>query len=601
MNTLRKLDCFREVVLLDAEYIARDGERVVPVCLVAHELRSGRHHRLFFKPGQRCENPLPLSQTLFVAYAAQAEWSAFLALGWELSVDVLDLYVEFRARRNGLVDYEGGPLRSGLLDALEHFGLDGMAAAQKKTMRDLILRGHPFTDQEERAIIDYCESDVIALEGLLPVMLPEIDVPCAVFRGRYSKAVADIEYSGIPIDTEAHAQLLENWDSLKARLAADVERENGYGVFEGTTFKMAGLETYLDRKGWREDWPTTPTGHLMLDDDRAFKDMAALHPELESLRQVRNLLQKLRTFKISVGSDGRSRFPIMPFGTITGRNAPPASRFLFGPSSWVRSLIKPEEGRAVAYIDWSSQEYAIAAALSGDEAMMEAYESGDVYLATAKQVGYVPQDATKKTHPRERDLFKIVTLATQYGQKAAGLAKRTGMPVWKAEDLLASHRRAYSVYWDWVELTQQTAMFDGRIETVFGWPLNITNATSRNTIMNFPVQANGAEMLRWACCFATESGIEVHAPVHDALLVGGPADCIVDIVEETRRCMQKASELVLDGYAVRTDPAAKMLEESPPQIVCWPGRYFSEKGASMWERVQGILKSPVVAVASGVS
>jgi hypothetical protein len=559
--------------------------------LVAHELRSGRRHRLFFNPGQRYASPLPYNQTLYVAYAAHAEWSTFLALGWQLPVDVLDLYAEFKARRNGLVDYEGRPLRSSLLDALEHFGLDGMAAAEKKGMRDLILRGHPFTDQEERAIIDYCEKDVIALEKLLPALLPEIDLPYAVFHGRYSKAVGRIEYSGIPSDAEAHAQILENWDSLKERLAADVERENGYGVFEGTTFKMAGLEAYLDRKGWRDDWPTTPTGHPMLDDDGAFKDMAALHPQLEPLREVRNLLQKLRTFKIAVGSDGRSRFPIMPFGTITGRNAPPASKFVFGPSAWVRSLIKPEEGRGVAYIDWSSAEFGIAAALSGDEAMQAAYESGDVYLATAKQVGYVPPGATKKTHPRERDLFKIVTLATQYGQKAAGLARRTGIPLWKAEDLLASHRRAYPAYWDWVEYTQQIAMFDGRIETVFGWPLNVSQSTGRNTIMNFPVQANGAEMLRWACCFAVEAGIEVHAPVHDALLVGGPADCIIDIVEETRKCMQRASELVLDGYVIRTDSAEAMLKESPSQIVCWPDRYFSEKGVTMWNKVQKILNS----------
>src|SRR3989454_3253475 len=137
---------------------------------------------------------------------------------------------------------------------------------------------------------------------------------------------------GIPVDVEMHSQLLENWDSLKERLAADVERTHNYGVFKGTTFKMGGFEALLDRLGIRAEWPTTPTGHPMLDDDGAFKDMATLHPELEQLRQVRNLLQKLRTFKIGVGKDGRSRYPIMPFSTITGRNAPPASKFVFGPS-----------------------------------------------------------------------------------------------------------------------------------------------------------------------------------------------------------------------------------------------------------------------------
>ena len=45
------------------------------------------------------------------------------------------------------------------------------------------------------------------------------------------------------------------------------------------------------------------------------------------------------------------------------------------------------ESRAVAYVDWSQQEFGIAASLSGDAAMMEAYRSGDPYLTFGKQAG----------------------------------------------------------------------------------------------------------------------------------------------------------------------------------------------------------------------
>jgi DNA polymerase I len=51
----------------------------------------------------------------------------------------------------------------------------------------------------------------------------------------------------------------------------------------------------------------------------------------------------------------------------------------------------------VAYIDWSQQEFGIAAALSGDIAMQAAYGSGDPYLDFAKQAGAVPRHATKTT------------------------------------------------------------------------------------------------------------------------------------------------------------------------------------------------------------
>ena len=62
------------------------------------------------------------------------------------------------------------------------------------------------------------------------------------------------------------------------------------------------------------------------------------------------------------------------FGSSTGRNTPPSSRYIFGPSTWVRSLIKPAKGKAVAYIDWSNQEIWIAAHLSNYPAMLAAVE-----------------------------------------------------------------------------------------------------------------------------------------------------------------------------------------------------------------------------------
>ena len=124
----------------------------------------------------------------------------------------------------------------------------------------------------------------------------------------------------------------------------------------------------------------------------------------------------MRLNDLAVGRDGRNRVLLSPFNTKTGRNSPSNKRFVFGPSAWFRGLIKPPPGHGLAYIDWSAQEYGIAAALSGDPLMIEAYRSGDPYLAFGKQIGTVPAGGTKATHRIERDLFKLVILATQYGQ-----------------------------------------------------------------------------------------------------------------------------------------------------------------------------------------
>src|SRR5262249_6511682 len=148
------------------------------------------------------------------------------------------------------------------------------------------------------------------------------------------------------------------------------------------------------------------------------------YPAVSPLRELRSSLADLRLNDLAVGSDGRNRRVLSAFSSRTGRNQPSNTRYIFGPSAWVRGLIKRPPGHGIAYIDWAQQECGIAAALSGDAAMQEAYQSGDCYLAFAKQAGAAPQDATKATHGPQRELFKQATLAVQYGMEAQSLALR---------------------------------------------------------------------------------------------------------------------------------------------------------------------------------
>lgn len=581
-SPLAKLDGFDEVVLLDTEFVEHGGDRVIPVALVAHALRSGARYRVFFdSPTARYGNPLPVGpNVLYVSFSAHAEWNAFLALGWGMPEHVLDLFAEFRALTNGLTTWDGTPAPASLIAALKHHGLDSMAVIEKQSMIDLIKRGHPFTAAEQAAILDYCSQDVYALEKLLPAMLPGIDIPYAIFRGRYSKAVAKMEFTGTPIDVPLLGRLCQHWDALKLKLTRDVEAENRYGVYDGISWSNERFGLLLGRMGILDQWPRTPAGYLSLDDDDTFKDMAVLYPALAALRDLRSTLVRLNKLELPFGKDGRNRSPIMPYRAITGRNYPPTSKFIFGKPTWLRSLVKPEPGRAIGYVDLCSAEFGIAAALSGDPAMRAAYESGDVYMAFAVEAGAAPRGATQETHPEVRDRYKTVVLAVQYDQSAFGLAKKLGRQTWQAQELLDIHRRVYDRYWQWSEWMSQKAIFSGSIETVFGWPLHVTSRTKPRTISNFPMQANGAEILRWACCYAVETGIEVHAPVQDALLVGGSAEEIDEVVRATQAVLEQASALVLDGFTLRSDF----------KIVRSPERYADKRGVTMWNQVMKLLR-----------
>ena len=124
--------------------------------------------------------------------------------------------------------------------------------------------------------------------------------------------------------------------------------------------------------------------------------MAKGHPQLEGLRQLRHARDKMRKIKLAVGADGRNRTVLWPFKAKTSRTQPKASQWIFSPAVWLRSLIKPAPGMAVAYVDWSSMEFLIAASLSNDPVMLEFYRS-DPYLSFAKRVGAAPSSATKQT------------------------------------------------------------------------------------------------------------------------------------------------------------------------------------------------------------
>jgi hypothetical protein len=121
----------------------------------------------------------------------------------------------------------------------------------------------------------------------------------------------------------------------------------------------------------------------------------------------------MRAVKLAVGHDGRNRTTLWAFASKTSRTQPKAPLWIFSPAVWMRSLIKPT-GQAVAYIDYSSMEFLIAAALSGCRPMLDLYETGSPYLEFAKRFDQAPKDATKKTHEDIHQRYKVGCLGAQY-------------------------------------------------------------------------------------------------------------------------------------------------------------------------------------------
>jgi hypothetical protein len=571
---------YHEIWLVDFEFETGEtgAERPTPVCLCARELRSGRELRLFRDELGRTP-PYPLDDdSLFVAYTASAELGCHLALGWPMPARILDLFVEFRCMTNGLTV----PAGNGLIGALIAHGLDAMDATEKDEMRTAIgnsmWRGR-YTPQE---ILDYCMSDVDALARLLPVMAPRIDLLRALLRGRYMAAVAHMEYAGVPIDGPMLDKLRRYWAAIQDKLIARIDVD--YGVYENGSFRQYRFEAWLTRAGI--PWPRLDSGALDLQDD-TFRQMARIYPAVSPLRELRSSLADLRLNDLAVGHDSRNRTMLSVFRARTGRNQPSSSRYIFGPSVWIRSLIKPPPGMAVAYVDFEQQEFGVAAKLSGDSNMLAAYASGDPYLAFAKQAGAIPAGATKDTHGCERELYKTTALAVLYGMEAYGLALRLDQPTIIARDLLRAHHETFRQFWRWSDAVVDHAKLTGILHTVFGWTLHGCCDTNPRSLRNFEMQAHGAEILRLACCLATERGVEVCAPVHDAVLIASPIGKIDTAVTVTREAMAEASRVVLDGFEIRTEA----------KITRYPERFTDKRGTRMWNVVTQLVEEAEAAEA----
>jgi hypothetical protein len=575
-------DQFNEIWAVDFEFRQPRGERPDVICMVAHEIKSGRWLRMW-QDELKCLSRPPFGigqDDLFIAYYASAEMNCHLSLGWELPRNLIDLYAEFRCRVNGLpYPFDDKPNNS-LVTALRWSGLETLDAANKAEMQGLAMRGGPYTCDEKKALLEYCGEDVQVLPGLLNKLEcgrnnQGIDLHAAWIGGEYVKTVARMEFRGIPIDVEACNELLLNWPQVEESLVTDIDGR--YGVYADGVFKEHLFAQYLVREGI--PWEVLPSGKARLDKE-FFKEMSESYPILKPLYDLRQTLSKMRNNKLAVGSDGRNRTLLGPFGASSGRNAYKAGEYIFGQSAWLRGLIKPEPGSGLAYIDWCQQEFGIAAALSKDQAMMEAYSTGDPYIAFGKACGDIPPDGTKESHGELRTLFKQCVLGILYSIGAKSLALRIKKPEVFAKWLLDQHRRKYRRFWQWSDGIVHYGSLYGKLWTTYGWERNIASGFRPTSLRNFPVQGNAADMLRLACIECEKREVRTIGTLHDAILIEFDLRDEHEAIATAKDAMMEASSLVLDGFELRSEA----------KRVLYPDRYFSDRGLEMWNRVWRIIE-----------
>ena len=201
--------------------LADEIDRLVATisCFVAHEERSRKTIRAV-RPGIGCRIPNGVVEygseppwahgptDLFSAFSVGAEMGSYFNEGWPYPANIICTFAEMMTYHNIRLckASEGSKEVPNLIDALKYYKLPTIAAKTKNEMRELAIRGPPYTYEELVGLIDYCEADVMACRWLFWTMLKRghIDLVRAPIRGAFMARLARVEWNGIPIDPIMH-------------------------------------------------------------------------------------------------------------------------------------------------------------------------------------------------------------------------------------------------------------------------------------------------------------------------------------------------------------------------------------------------------------
>ena len=568
-------------MFLDFEY-KKSAEEVLTLVAAVLQPRSGKIKlaTLYHDPvvqGKLRDVLWSLRDEPIVCFNAAAESRGLQALGLNpLDFKWFDLMLVARM----LYNKPGSTRVKGLVDVCERSGVLYQHADIKQDMVHMILSQHTYTKKDMDNILYYCADDTRVLEPLQAVLMNQLCTRYNVqkegvrskimYLSKFPACMGICEQTGIPLDMELVNNILKNYK--KCKFAVIETCIYPFWRFDHGTNEYvqsnAIFTDYIINAGFAKNWPRTDSNQFAAD-AVTLKNNADRSPELRSLYETLHIVGQLkffnpkktkptdRKFIDSVGSDGRLRPYFNAYGTQTGRNAPPATSFIFAMSSVFRAAIRPKKGYAITGVDWSSQEFAIAAHLSQDDSMLSAYYSGDPYFYFAKMAGAVPTDGEIKDYKVERQLFKSTTLGLQYGMGVTSLALKlstdTGRTVTEREALMLIrlHKKIYSQYWAWIK-TLDTAIGKHRpLFTSDGWGIQTTRQYIIS-LRNFLVQGTGASILRLACLLALKKNLTVIAPLHDAIYIEH-REGDVESIELLKKCMNAAVETLLPGLTIHLD------------------------------------------------
>jgi DNA polymerase I-like protein with 3'-5' exonuclease and polymerase domains len=244
----------------------------------------------------------------------------------------------------------------------------------------------------------------------------------------------------------------------------------------------------------------------------------------------------------------------------------------------IRACFKPAPSKRYVVADFAAMELSIAAGLSGDPVMIEAFNEGkDLHRMTAAAAWpgkfsdwtQVPKDSD------ERALAKTANFASIYGSSARGLVTRGVIDdLATAEEVITGISTLYKTMWSWLRATGEQATRLYYAETALGRkryfqrlgpkPRDPELAEEwrrqrggiKRQAQNHPVQGTGADIAKRAMVLIAEELADrgdIVCMVHDEVVVECPTEHTEAVSELVLRSMEKAGAELVQGVPITAD------------------------------------------------
>ncbi|HOJ03657.1 MAG TPA: DNA polymerase I [Bacteroidota bacterium] len=376
--------------------------------------------------------------------------------------------------------------------------------------------------------------------------------------------LTDMEYHGVRIDTAALEEISLEMEKHIAQATADIHAQAGE-VFNIGSTKQLG--TILFEKLGLPSGKKTKTGYST--DVSVLESLLGRHPIIESILAYRQLTKLKSTY---IDALPRMVHPVTGRVHTSYNQAVAATGRLSSTDPNLQNIpIRSERGREIrrAFVaadaehvlfsaDYSQIELRLAAEISGDEGLLDAFRHGeDIHSSTAMKLFDVP--AAEVTSEMRRRA-KTTNFGILYGISAFGLAQRLGISNADAKDLIDLYFDRYPRINAYIMKTIAFAQSHGYVETLLGRRRYIPDIKSSNrnvrmfaerTAINAPIQGSAADMIKIAMIRIHEAlrdralRTRMILQVHDELVFDTPRDEVEEVRDLVTRHMTTAMNLTV--------------------------------------------------------